>query len=268
MSLHAHDVAVSLGGREILDSVSLQCREGRITGIVGPNGAGKSTLIRALAGLLPLARGTVTLAGALVSGMPAAERGRHIAYLPQDRAVHWPLAVRRVVALGRQPLAASRSGGPTASDDRAVEAALAAMDVTSLADRPVSELSGGELARVLFARALAQEAPVILADEPTAGLDPAHALGLFAVLGDLAAAGHTIVVALHDLSLAARFCHEVVMMASGGVAAAGPAAEALSESRLASVFGARFAVGTIGGVPVVVPVEPLPSRRRGDDVGT
>ncbi len=257
MSLVGDGISVRLGGRDVLSKVSLSCGKGRITGLIGPNGAGKSTLMRALAGLVPVARGTVLLDGASLAAMTADERGRHLAYLPQDRVAHWPLAVHRVVALGRLP---HRRAGPLASDvDEAglIGAAMAAMDVAHLADRPVSELSGGERARVLFARTLAQEAPVILADEPTAGLDPAHALGLFEVLGNLAAKGRTIVVALHDLSLAARFCHEVVMMATGRVVATGPPAEALTEARLAEVFGAHMVVGVLGGVPAVVPLSPV-----------
>lgn len=254
MSLAASGIRVKLAGRIVLDGISLTCGAGRITALVGPNGAGKSTLVRALAGLLPVEAGSVTLEGRELSALPTRDRGRRIAYLPQQRLVHWPLAVRHVVALGRLPHGESAA---SAAGRRATEAAMATMDVVHLADRPVSEVSGGELARVLFARALAQEAPVILADEPTAGLDPAHALGLFEALVGLAAGGRTIVVALHDLSLAARFCHEVVMLAEGGIAVAGPSSEVLTPSALGPVFGARMAVGTVGGVPSVVAVSPL-----------
>lgn len=259
MNLTATDIGVRLGAREVLSHVTIACRPGRITGLVGPNGAGKSTLMRALAGLLPVARGTIQLDGQEVSALAPGEIGRRVAYLPQERMVHWPLSVHRVVALGRLPHARSgelRTGGEGV---RAISEALRLMDVEHLSARSVSELSGGELARVLFARALAQEAPVILADEPTAGVDPAHALGLFEVLGRLATEGRTIVVALHDLSLAARFCHEVVMLAHGRLVAAGPPADVLVAPRLEAVFGARMATGTVGGVPVVVPVAPLPS---------
>jgi iron complex transport system ATP-binding protein len=256
MTLAARGIAVELGSRRILSEVSLACRAGAITGIVGPNGAGKSTLMRALAGLVPLAGGSVDLDGRAVAAMPASLRGRSLAFLPQDRTVHWPLAARRIVALGRLPLAAARGRAAAMDAEAAVTAALAAMDAAHLADRPASELSGGELARVLFARALAQEAPVILADEPTAGLDPAHALSLFQLLERLAAGGRTIVIALHDLSFAARFCHEVVMLASGRVAATGTPAETLTPERLRAVFGARMASGLIGGVPAIVPIEP------------
>ena len=254
MNLTATEVQVRLAGRAVLDSLSLACGRGRITGLVGPNGAGKSTLLRALAGLVPLTGGEVLLDGRNLAAMAPGELGRHLAYLPQERVVHWPLAVHRVVALGRLP----HRGHGSHADALAIRQAIVAMDLAHLADRPVAEISGGELARVLFARALAQETPVILADEPTAGLDPAHALGLFEVLARLAADGRTIVVALHDLSLAARFCHEVVMLAEGRIAAAGPPSLALTPERLEAVFGVRMAVGIVGGVPVVVPVSPRP----------
>ncbi len=267
MKLVAHRIHVRLGGRDVLSEVSLACSKGRITGLVGPNGAGKSTLMRVLAGLVPSAKGTVTLDGVNLAAMPASERGRCVAYLPQDRIVHWPLAVHRIVALGRLPHRTARSPASDSDEARLIEGAMEAMDVAHLAERPVADLSGGELARVLFARTLAQEATVILADEPTAGLDPAHALGLFEVLQKLAAEGRTIVVALHDLSLAARFCHEVVMMASGRVVATGPPAEALTEARLADVFGAHMAVGVLGGVPAVVPLSPVARNVGSHDGG-
>ena len=250
MSLAATDIRVRLGGRLVLDGVTIACGAGRITGLVGPNGAGKSTLIRALAGLLPVDGGAIALDGRNLAAVGPRDIGRRIAYLPQQRLVHWPLAVRRVVALGRLP-----HGDANA---HAIDVAMAVMDVAHLADRAVSEVTGGELARVLFARALAQEAPIILADEPTAGLDPAHALGLFEALGRLAAEGRTIVVALHDLSLAARFCHEVVLLAQGRFAATGSPVEVLTPLRLEAAFGARMAVGTVAGVPAVVPLSPLP----------
>lgn len=256
MTLRAEAIAVSLGHRPVLSGVSMACAAGRITGLVGPNGAGKSTLLKALAGVVPLAAGQVTLAGQPITTLPPSELGRRLAYLPQERRVHWPLAARAVVALGRLPHRTGR-GGESNADRTAIVQAMDAMHVAHLASRPVSAISGGELARVLLARALAQDAAVIVADEPTAGLDPAHALALFDVLGRLAAAGRTIVVALHDLSLAARFCHDVVLLADGRVAAAGAAAHVLVPARLDAVFGARMAVGRLEGVPIVVPIAPL-----------
>jgi iron complex transport system ATP-binding protein len=255
MKLEARGLEVRRGERQVLSAVDAVFAPGRITGVLGPNGAGKSTLLRVLAGLLPHAAGRVLLDDGPLPPATGGALGRRIAYLPQERAVHWPLVVRAVVALGRMPHA-SAAGRLWSRDAAAVAHALDAMDLTHLADRRTDTLSGGELARVLVARALAQETPVILADEPTAGLDPAHALALFEVFAGLAGAGRTVAVALHDLSLAARFCHDVVVMAGGRVAAAGPASEVMTGERLGSIFGVRMEAGTLAGLPVVVPIEP------------
>jgi iron complex transport system ATP-binding protein len=261
-ALEARAITVRLGGSTILHDLTLACRAGRMTGLVGPNGAGKSTLVKALTGLLPLERGTVSLGGRNLADLPAAEKGRTLAYLPQERSVHWPLTARRVVALGRLP---HHGLGPPAADALAIDRAMHAMDIDALGNRSIEEISGGELQRVLLARALAQETPVILADEPTAGLDPAHALGLLEIFDRLAAEGRTIVVALHDLSLAARFCHDVVMLADGRIAAMGAPADVLTSAHLEAVFGARMAVGAVGGVPAVVAVSPLVRTIAGRD---
>jgi iron complex transport system ATP-binding protein len=209
-----------------------------------------------MAGLLPLEGGSVDIEGRALSTLTQTERARGIAYLPQERIVHWPLAVERVVALGRLPHRAGMM--PDARDRAAVEAAMETMDVAALAQRPVSQLSGGERARVLVARALAQESRVLIADEPTAGLDPAHALGLFGTFQKLAAEGRAVIVALHDLTLAARFCHHVVLLVAGRVAASGPAAEVLQPDPLSAAFGVTIANGVIADVPIVLAVAPLP----------
>lgn len=256
MTLAARDLSVDLGAERVLAGVACTLEPGRITGIIGPNGAGKSTLLRALAGLVTPAAGTITLAGKRLAAFDRFERARAIAFLPQDRTVHWPLTVRAVVALGRIPHRAAPAGD-SAADQAAIDAAMTDMDVAHLADRPVDTLSGGERARVLCARALAQRGQTILADEPTAGLDPAHALELFAMLARLAANGRTIGVALHDLSLAARFCHDVVILARGRVVAAGSCAEVMTSERLSATFGVRMAVGSLDGLPIVLPVGSL-----------
>ena len=257
MTLEARDVTVHLTGRPILERVSCRAEPGRITAVIGPNGAGKSTLLRAMAGLLPLEGGGVAFGGRPLDSLDQTELARSIAYLPQDRVVHWPLAVERVVALGRLP---HRTGMmmSDARDRAAVDAAMRTMDVAGLAQRPVSQLSGGERARVLVARALAQESRVLIADEPTAGLDPAHALGLFGTFRHLAAEGRAVIVALHDLTLAARFCHHVVLLVSGRVAASGPAAEVLQSGTLSAAFNVTIANGLVADVPVVLAVAPLP----------
>jgi iron complex transport system ATP-binding protein len=148
--------------------------------------------------------------------------------------------------------------GESSADTRAIDAALAAMDIGHLANRPVPEMSGGERARVLVARALAQEPRALLADEPAAGLDPAHQLALFHHFTTLASTGRTVVVALHDLSLAARFCHRIVLMQAGRCIAAGRPEEVLEREHLAAAYGidARYAV--VDGVPVVLMADVLP----------
>jgi iron complex transport system ATP-binding protein len=255
MSIVAKDVRLALGRRTVLNGVHLVVPAGQITAVVGPNGAGKSTLLRAFAGLVTPAGGEITLEGRPLAALSGAERARAIAYLPQERAVHWPLSARAVVALGRLP----HLGASTVeADAAAVDDALAAMDIAHLAERPVVELSGGERARVLVARALAQQTPLLLADEPTAGLDPAHALALFELFTRLAADGRTVVVALHDLSLAARFAHHVVLLSGGGVAAIGPPADVLTSRHLEPAFGVTMLCTVIDGMAIVVPVSSLP----------
>jgi iron complex transport system ATP-binding protein len=210
-----------------------------------------------MSGLIAPDEGVVTLGGQPLAELDARALGRQIAYLPQERAVHWPLTVRRLVALGRLPFR-SRVAAPSFEDRDAVEEAMAAMDVTAFADRAVTELSGGERARVLLARALAQRPRFLVADEPTTGLDPAHGLTLFAQFGRMAAEGRAVVVALHDLSLAARYCDRALLLKDGTTLALGTARAVLTPQHLAQAYGVRATVGEIEGRPVVLPIEPLP----------
>jgi iron complex transport system ATP-binding protein len=257
MRLAAHDLVVTLGGRIVVDGVSCVAEPGAITAVIGPNGAGKSTLLRALAGVASPDSGMIMLGERAIGEYPRPELGRALAYLPQDRIVHWPLAVRAVVSLGRLPWRA-RPAGESTADRAAVDAALAAVDVAHVQDRTADALSGGERARVLMARALAQQSAVLIADEPTSGLDPAHQLALFDRLHALAVEGRTIVVALHDLSLAARFCQHVVLLHEGRVAAQGVSHDVLTPAVLEPVYGVHIRCGTLDGVPVVLPLAPMP----------
>lgn len=256
MTLAADGISVQLKARTVLADVSVTVAAGEVVAVVGANGAGKSTLLKALAGLVPTTAGSVMLSGRKLASWPPNERARRVAYLPQDRHLAWPVSVAAVVGLGRMPH--RRRWRTMSADDRAAVAeALAAMDIADLASRPVNELSGGERGRVLVARALAQGADHLLADEPTAGLDPAHALRLFAHLATLAANGRAVTVATHDLSLAARYADRVLLLAAGRMLALDAPAEVLTEQRLAAAFAVRAVHTTIGGAPAVVAIEPL-----------
>ena len=248
----ADHVVLRLGTRDVLRDVSASFAAGEVVALVGPNGAGKSSLLRVLAGLIKPASGAVLLGGRNLANLSTAEISRHIAYLPQARAIHWPMAVRAIVALGRLPhhIAGTTTAG---RDANAIAAALTAMDIASLADRPVLSLSGGEQARVLMARALAQEPQLLVADEPTAGLDLRHQLDLMNCLSARAAVGGTSIVALHDLGLAARFASKVILLADGRIVAQGPAADVLTGTRISAVYGVKLSVTHVDGLPVFVP---------------
>jgi iron complex transport system ATP-binding protein len=249
--LEARSLHVRLGSRHVLQGLDVVAEPSQVTAVIGPNGAGKSTLLRLLAALLVPDSGDVALDGRSLFDLPPRARAQSLAYLPQERTVHWALTARAIVALGRLPHQAM-GAGESPQDKHAIDAALANMDIAALADRPVLEMSGGERARVLVARALAQVPEVLLADEPAAGLDPAHQLSLFHHFVALARAGRTVVVALHDLSLAARFCHRIVLMQAGRVVAAGPPEIVLTHEHLAVVYGIDARYATIDGTPVVL----------------
>jgi iron complex transport system ATP-binding protein len=255
--LEARDVSVWLGGRRVLRDVALKVVPGEIVAVIGANGAGKSTLLRVMAGLLAPGQGSITAGGRPLAEFDRRALACEIAYLPQGRAVHWPLSVQRLVALGRLPFRAPVAG-PSADDRAAVEEAMVAMDVVAFADRPVTELSDGERARVLLARALAQRPRFLVADEPSTGLDPAHGLALFAQFVRMSAAQRAVIVALHDLTLAARYCHRVLLLKKGTALAQGAPGDVLTPDRLAAAYGVRATVAQIEGKPVVLPMEPLP----------
>ena len=234
-------VNARLGGRIVLHGVDLRVEAGELVALVGPNGAGKSSVIRAFAGLLPLTGGALRLGGADVAGLSPRERAVRAAYLPQERRIAWNLPAVEVAALGAPFLAAGEA---------MVRArrALAEVEADHLADRGVAEMSGGERARVLLARALATDAKALLVDEPIAGLDPEAQLMVLERLRARADAGQAVLTSLHDLPLAARFADRVVVLDRGAVAADGPPLEALTPDVLQRVFGltARWVEGPDG----------------------
>ena len=230
-----------LGGRTALDAATLAVAPGELVALVGPNGAGKSSAIRALAGLLPLTAGRALLGGADVADLPPRRRAEHAAYLPQERRIAWNLPAIEVAGLGTPFLAA----GETLERARR---ALEEVEAGHRADRGVAEMSGGERARVLLARALATEAQALLVDEPIAGLDPEAQLMVLERLRARADAGQAVLASLHDLPLAARFADRVVVLDQGAVAADGAPLEALTPEVLRQVFGltARWVDGPDG----------------------
>jgi iron complex transport system ATP-binding protein len=222
--------SAAIGGRTVLDTVDLSVSPGELVALCGPNGAGKSSAIRAALGLLPLTAGRALLAGQSLSALSSGQRAEQVAYLPQERRIAWNLPAVEVAALG----------APWLAGDAALErarAALAEVDIGHLADRGVSEMSGGERARVLLARLLTTRARALLADEPVAGLDPDAQLMVLERLARRARAGQAVLVSLHDLTLAARFADRVVVLDQGRVVADGPPLKALRPDILRTVFG-------------------------------
>jgi len=246
------NLGVSLAGRAVLRDVSLALSSGHLVALVGPNGAGKTTLLRALAGLVP-SSGTILVSGEALSSLSLRERAKRFAYLPQGHIVHWPLAARDIVALGRYPHGATDPARLTQSDAEAVARAMQATDVVEFAARRATELSGGERSRVALARVLAVEAPVILADEPTSSLDPRHQLDVMKTLRKTADEGVLVIVVTHDLGLAARFADTVLVLSDGRLVSQGAACEALSEKIMAEVFRVSAYRGEYQRESVIVP---------------
>lgn len=251
--------AVSFGyeaGREVLDRVEMEVGRGEFVAMIGANGSGKSTVLRIAAALRRPWHGRVRWAGRDVSAWPAAERAREIAILPQSVQPVYRLRARQVVELGRHPHRTGAWSSLGRDDREAVEAALAVCDATELAERDFDDLSGGERQRVLLASALAQGGRLLLLDEPTAALDLAHQVAAFAQLRVLAREGRAVLVATHDLNLAATFADRLVLLARGRVHASGAPAEVLTAANVESALGVGLWVGEhpATGVPCVLPL--------------
>jgi iron complex transport system ATP-binding protein len=251
--LSASGLGVSLGQASVLEDISFAIEPGEFVGLVGPNGAGKSTLLRAMLGLIHM-RGDIGIDSARANAMSARERAAKIAYLAQEREIAWDIPVEMLVSLGRAPHRPSFAA-LTPADREAIDRAMRRMDVEHLRRRPATELSGGERARVLIARALAQETPVLLADEPTAGLDPAHQIALMRLFAELAASGRSVVASLHDLGLAARWCSRLLLLDRGRLVADGPPDTVLTPERLRSTYGVTAFFGEADGGRIVQPLD-------------
>jgi iron complex transport system ATP-binding protein len=253
VSIACHDLHVTLGKRPVLHGIDAKLESGALIGVIGPNGAGKSTLARTLLGLLTPTQGRVSIDGEDLRHIARGRIARTIAYLPQGQTLHWPLSVARLVALGRLPHLAPFSR-IAAADDEAIEQAIKLADVGSLRHRIASELSGGERARVLLARALAVEAAALIADEPLASLDPGHQIEVMELLKAQATSGKLVITVLHDLTMAARFCDRLLLLDGGKLVAEGSPSTVLTADRLAQVYGVQAWIGSAGDIPVIVPL--------------
>lgn len=245
------DFSVRYNGTPVIKDVSFRSEPGELVGLIGANGAGKTTLLRAAANFLRFT-GMATLDGRPVADWPRRDLAKRLAYLAQGHDAHWPMSVEDVVGLGRLPHRAFL-GNPGEDDRRAVEAAMDKTEISPLARRGVTTLSSGERARVMLARALAVEAPLLLADEPIAALDPYHQLHIMEVLKAEAGAGRAVVVVLHDLTLAARFCDRIVLLSEGRVLADGAADVVLTETNLAEAYHISALQGGDGDSRYVIP---------------
>ena len=240
-NLSVRGITVTAGGNALVRDVSFDLAPGEFIALIGPNGAGKTTLLRAALGLLKPTRGQALLGGRDIRRLAPLERARRVSYLPQTRPLVWPQAVRDVVALGRfaYGVVLGRLSGPDAA---AVDAALGVCDLVHLKDRSAATLSGGERARMHCARALAAEAPLLVADEPVASLDPRHQFEVMGLIRDFVNRGGGALIVLHDVGLARRFADRFLWMKDGEIVADGSAAETLAPERMESVFGVRARV--------------------------
>ncbi|HEX9258518.1 MAG TPA: ABC transporter ATP-binding protein [Acidimicrobiales bacterium] len=264
--LRASTITVEVDGARLLDGVSVTARAGTTLCIVGPNGAGKSTLLRVLAGLLEPAAGEVLGAGRPLARLKRRERAKVVAYVPQDPVLPLAMRVADYVLLGRTPhLAPLAHEG--AHDLDIARQSLEQLDLAELAGRAIGTLSGGERQRVLVARALAQQAAVLLLDEPTAALDPGHQLEVLELVDQLRRThGFTVVCTMHELTLAGQFGDELVLLDRGRVVSAGPAAHVLTDENLSRYYGSSVRVVEADGTRIVVPIRAVAQPTVGREV--
>ncbi len=257
------DLHVRRDGREILQGISLEVGRGELVGVIGPNGAGKTTLLRTIDGLIPSAGGTVRIDGTNVEAMDRRALSRLVAMVPQSTAMAFSFSVREVVAMGRTPYRGRLSDADERGLDR-VEDALHRADIADLADRAITDVSGGERRRVVLARALAQDTPAMLLDEPTANLDINYQIATLESIADAVDAGTAALAAIHDLDLAARYCDRLVLLDDGRTVAAGSPEDVLRPGPIERAFDATAIVHTdpLTGHRSVIPTDHGEPRDR------
>lgn len=263
MIIEACNVDIAFDGRTVLSEGCLALESGTVTGVIGPNGAGKSSVLRALAGQVAPGSGEIRVAGSRLSELNARERATRVSFVAQETATAIDFTVREMVSLGRY----ARRGlfsREAAEDREAVSAALEAVGIAGLADRECGTLSGGERQLAHIARALAQEAPVLILDEPTSALDVHHRLRVFEIIRQQAARGTAVAIAVHDLTEAARVCDRIAVVHAGRLRPAARPAEVLTERLLAEVYRivARVHIDDAG----TLTIDALRPCRSGDTV--
>jgi iron complex transport system ATP-binding protein len=259
-AIEACDLCFSYGREPVITDVSLSCSPGELIGIIGPNGSGKSTLLRLLSGVLRPASGEVRVRAKRIRDYPLRELAQTVAVVPQDTRVEFPFSVTEIVLMGRSP----HLGGFAFENDRDLQVARAAMQragVLHLAGRSILELSGGERQRVILARALAQEASILLLDEPTAFLDIRHEVEIYDLLQDLQREGKSIITALHDLNLAALYCDRVALLKAGRLVRVGPPSEVITYAALTEAYETEVYID-LNDVTGTVNVLPLSRKFR------
>ena len=253
--LKIENLSVSYGSRRVLQDVSLELQSGQVLALIGPNGAGKSTLVRAVSGVIPAQAGKVQVDGMNLLALPAMQRARHLAVVPQAVSMPPAFTVWETVLLGRTPYL-NFLGQISEKDAQIARLALQRVDALDLAERRVGELSGGEQQRVLLARALAQSTPILLLDEPTVHLDLQHQVSLMETVSSLAHNDHlAVLVALHDLNLAARYAERVALLVAGEVSAAGSPRQVLTPELISAAYHlpVRVVPHPFADVPLVLP---------------
>ena len=261
MRLEARGVTGGYGSKDVVRDVSLAVASGEFVGLIGPNGCGKSTLLRLLSGALRPRVGSVWLEGRRLTEFAGRDIARRVAFVPQQETAAFEFTVQDVVLMGRFPHRQGRRG-PTPEDYAIVERALEAVDITHLKARSIMELSGGEHRRVLLARGLAQQTPLLLLDEPTAHLDITHQVELLERTRAITRDANKPVgalAALHDLNQAAEFCDRLILMREGQILAQGTAEETLLPEHLRTAYGGEAHIGRnpITGRPMLFALHPL-----------
>jgi iron complex transport system ATP-binding protein len=260
MRLTVNDVMFSYNSAPVLDDISFELARGEILSIVGPNGTGKSTLLRCLDGLIRPNKGSIFLASENIRNMDRSQIARHLGYVPQSFDTVFPLKVLDMVLLGRHPRMLWKR---SRSDLEKAYAALQLMGIENLAMRNFNEISGGQQQKVIIARALAQEAQVLLLDEPTSNLDIMHQLEVMELIKRMVSAmALAVVVSVHDLNLAARYSDRVLMLHQGRIVAAGDPLSVFTTDNIAAVYHVKARVNTVEGRPHIIPLKPLQPNEK------